>query len=162
MPQNQPPRDPHSPAGTHGAGGTSGTGAGKAGGGAGAKDRAEKDLPSVSTATSATAGNDNFNEQIRALKSDLTQLSNTVTQLVQSQGTGLREAALGAVGAARERVGATVSGAAEQGRQLAGQAQTQVAAMAREIEAQIERNPMTAVLVALGVGFAVGLMSRSR
>ena len=149
MPQNNTTRDGQTQAGAAGT-----PSAGKAGG-PGGKDR---DVPSHGAATSATAGNDALQEQLRALRSDLAQISTTVTQLVQSQGGSLREAAASAVGVARERV----TGIADQGRQFADQAQTQMAAMAREIESQIERNPMTAVLVALGIGFAVGLMSRSR
>ena len=163
MPNDQA-RETNNPATTQGATGAPGTSAGRggaSGGTSGAKDR-EMDLPSTSTATSATIGNDDLGEQIRTLRSDLSQLSNSVAQLVQSQSTSLREAAMGAVGAARDRVGATVSGVAEQGRHVADQAQTQVAAMAREIEAQIGRNPMTAVVIALGIGFAFGLMTRSR
>ena len=150
MPQNNTTRDGQTPSGAAGS-------TGKAGGSAGGQG-AGRDVPSHGAATSATAGNDAFQEQLRALRSDLAQISTTVGQLVQSQGGSLREAAAGVVGAAREQF----SGLGEQGRQFAGQAQTQMAAMAREVESQIERNPMTAVLVALGIGFAVGLMSRGR
>ena len=148
MPQNNTTRDGQTPSGAAGS-------TGKAGGSAGGQG-ANRDVPSHSAATSATAGNDSLQEQLRTLRSDIAQISTTVAQLVQGQGGSLKEVAAGAVGAARERV----AGITEQGRHYADQAQTQMAAMAREIESQIERNPMTAVLVALGIGFAVGLMSR--
>jgi ElaB/YqjD/DUF883 family membrane-anchored ribosome-binding protein len=144
MPQSNTPHDGNTQAGAAGS-------SDKAGGQGGSRD-----VPSHSAATSATAGNDSLQEQLRTLRSDIAQISTTVAQLVQGQGGSLKEVAAGAVGAARERV----AGITEQGRHYADQAQTQMAAMAREIESQIERNPMTAVLVALGIGFAVGLMSR--
>jgi ElaB/YqjD/DUF883 family membrane-anchored ribosome-binding protein len=44
----------------------------------------------------------------------------------------------------------------------AASAQERVQSAQADLESSIERNPMTAVFVALGIGFVIGLMTRSR
>ena len=44
----------------------------------------------------------------------------------------------------------------------AEEAQTQVRAASSEIETNIKRNPLTAVLIAFGIGVALGVITRSR
>jgi ElaB/YqjD/DUF883 family membrane-anchored ribosome-binding protein len=48
------------------------------------------------------------------------------------------------------------------GKLVQHQTQDRVRAASGEIEASIRRNPLTAILVAFGIGMSVGMMNRSR
>lgn len=86
-----------------------------------------------------------------ALRRDIAHLAEAMRELVavQTQAAGVRLS--GAMGDAKSKI----SNAADD-------AQNNVRAVGGEIEAAIDRNPLTAVLIALGVGMFIGLISRSR
>lgn len=88
---------------------------------------------------------------LAALRGDLARLTETMSELVQhqTQAAGLRVSE--AVGGARDKIAST-----------AADAQNRVRAASGEIEASIERNPLTAVLIALGIGVSLGMLSRAR
>lgn len=88
-------------------------------------------------------------EQIEALKSDLASITATLTGLVKS---GVREG--------RAKVGETAEQYLRQGQDQADAAMESARAYGEALEGQITKNPFTAVLVALGLGYLVGLMSR--
>jgi ElaB/YqjD/DUF883 family membrane-anchored ribosome-binding protein len=75
-----------------------------------------------------------------ALRHDVARLAETIGELArhQTQSAGLR---------ASEAV---------------GEAQGQLRSASGEIEASVERNPLTAVLIAFGVGMLLGVFGRSR
>lgn len=76
--------------------------------------------------------------QLETLKADIAAISATLADLVKS---GVR-------------------GYARQGREQADAAVDTAYAYGEAIEEKIAKNPFSAVLVALGLGFLVGLMSR--
>ena len=88
---------------------------------------------------------------LAALREDVTRLAETLNGLVQHQtqaaGTHLSDA----VSDARDKIASA-----------AADAQERILAAKSEIEASIERNPLTAVLIALGIGVSIGWFSRSR
>ena len=86
-----------------------------------------------------------------ALRRDVARLAETIGDLAlhQTQSAGLR--ASEAVGEARDRI-----------TNAAAEAQGQLRSASGEIEASIERNPLTAVLIAFGVGMSLGVFGRSR
>jgi ElaB/YqjD/DUF883 family membrane-anchored ribosome-binding protein len=88
---------------------------------------------------------------LAAIREDVARLAETISKLLQRQtqaaGVGVSEA----VGDAKDKVADT-----------AAEARNLTRAASGEIEASIERNPLTAVLIAFGVGMCLGLMSRSR
>jgi ElaB/YqjD/DUF883 family membrane-anchored ribosome-binding protein len=88
---------------------------------------------------------------LAALRQDVARLAETMSELVQHQtgAAGLRASA--AVGDARDKIAST-----------AADAQNRVRAARGEIEASIERHPLTAMLIAFGVGLSLGMMSRWR
>ena len=88
---------------------------------------------------------------LAALRQDVARLTEAIGKLVQHQ---TQTAGLGAsdmVGGAKEKIAST-----------AADAQSRVRAASDEIEASVERNPVTAVLIAFGIGMLLGMMSRSR
>jgi ElaB/YqjD/DUF883 family membrane-anchored ribosome-binding protein len=102
-------------------------------------------------------------EHIERIRSDIAGLTETVAQLVND--TAGIQATL------KRRVNTAARQAAQAGSDMLGEAtafgEEAVEAAAKgataaveTIETQIARNPLTAVLIALGFGFAVGLLSR--
>src|ERR1700691_1372081 len=86
-----------------------------------------------------------------ALRADIARLSDTMAGLVRAQANSAGAAVRGAVGDAREQLA-----------QAANQAQERALGAAADLERRIERNPLTAVLIAAGIGIALGMMSKSR
>ena len=87
---------------------------------------------------------------LAALRQDVARLAATMSELVQHQKQAAGHRLSEAVGDARDRIAST-----------AADAQDRVRAASHEVEASIERNPLTAVLIAFGVGMSLGLLSRS-
>lgn len=102
-------------------------------------------------------------DHLERIRADIGSLSETVSQLVSDtagiQATLKRRATNAAKQAAAfgEEV---VHEAGELGSEAMHAAARTANAAVHGVEAQIERNPLTAVLVALGFGFAIGLLSR--
>ena len=94
------------------------------------------------------------------LRSDIAALTETVARLASEGVAGAKSQIRASAGRAAR--GANVAGeqlfqdAAALGRDAADTAHVASA----QIEYQIARNPITTILVALGIGFAIGVMSR--
>ena len=88
-------------------------------------------------------------EQIEALKGDIAAIGATLKDLVKAS---VREGRAKAERTAEEYV--------RQGQDQADAAMESARAYGEALEGQITKNPFTAVLVALGLGYLVGLMSR--
>jgi ElaB/YqjD/DUF883 family membrane-anchored ribosome-binding protein len=100
---------------------------------------------------SADDGAGDLAADLAALRRDVVRLGETLTALVQQQTQAAGHRVSEAVGDARDKIAST-----------AADAQNRVRAVSGEIEAYVERNPLMAVLIALGVGLSLGLLSRSR
>jgi ElaB/YqjD/DUF883 family membrane-anchored ribosome-binding protein len=101
-------------------------------------------------AQSETAQNsEELQAQIETLKEDLAAISATLSNLVRS---GVREG--------RGKVERKARAYKEQGAEQASAALEEAHAYGEALEKKIVQNPFAAVLVALGLGFLVGLMSR--
>ncbi|MGO8916201.1 MAG: hypothetical protein ACLQJR_09860 [Stellaceae bacterium] len=92
-----------------------------------------------------------FAVDLAALRQDVAHMAETMSKLVQhqTQAAGLRVSDV--VGDAKSKIATT-----------AAEAQHRVRTASGDIEAGIQRNPLAAVLIALGVGLALGLLTRSR
>jgi len=93
----------------------------------------------------------NLAADLASLREDIGRLSDAVASLVRAQ-TDVASAAL------KDAMG----GAREQFSQAAGQAQESALGAVADLERRIEKNPLTAVLIAAGVGMVFGMMNRSR
>jgi ElaB/YqjD/DUF883 family membrane-anchored ribosome-binding protein len=92
-----------------------------------------------------------LNVDLAALRADIARLSDTVAAMVRVQADAAGAAVRGAVGDARDQLS-----------QAASNAQDSAFGTAADLERRIERNPLTAVLIAAGIGMALGMMSKSR
>ncbi|HEY8071865.1 MAG TPA: hypothetical protein VIE47_07870 [Methylocystis sp.] len=81
---------------------------------------------------------------LAAIREDVARLAETISKLLQRQ---------------TEAAGVGVSEAVGD---IAAEARSHARGASGEIEASIERNPLTAVLIAFGMGMWLGVMSRSR
>jgi ElaB/YqjD/DUF883 family membrane-anchored ribosome-binding protein len=89
-------------------------------------------------------------------------LRKNVSALAASLGTAVAEQADGAASAVNQRVGAAIDASTEMLTEAGTQAGKAVRGAARGVQGTIERDPVTAMLVAAGVGFAIGLFTRRR
>lgn len=136
----------------------SGTGAESAEG----NNRNESAAKAAAGAGSVSENWDELADQLDRLRADVSAVSNSFQNLAKA---GVSEG--------RERVGDQIDELARRTREMSDELQArgrrsarevsdQASAMTREVEATIVRNPLTAMLVALGLGYIVGLTSRSR
>ena len=93
-----------------------------------------------------------------AVAADLEQLREDVAHMKDT----LAELVRGEAGQARAAIRNAVNDAGSQVSKAASNAQDSALAAAADFERSIERNPLTAVLIATGIGLALGVMSRSR
>jgi ElaB/YqjD/DUF883 family membrane-anchored ribosome-binding protein len=109
---------------------------------------------------SALNDKDDISKHLERLQSDFATLTETVTRLASES-----------VASAQSHIGSTttkaINGASAGGHQIYRDAATlgrdaanMASAANGQIETKIARNPLTSVLVALGVGFVIGLVSR--
>lgn len=88
---------------------------------------------------------------LAALRDDIAKLSASVSEFIHTQTASTANSVSNAVGNARQKISET-----------ARKAQDQVTSTSSELEASIERNPLSAVLIAMVAGLLVGLLSRGR
>jgi ElaB/YqjD/DUF883 family membrane-anchored ribosome-binding protein len=93
-----------------------------------------------------------------SLREDIRRLTNVVSDLASDQIEGTRGSVMGTMDTARDRLSKTANRFASN----ASDATDKVRGAGAEIEARIERNPMTAVMIAIVGGLLIGAMSRSR
>jgi ElaB/YqjD/DUF883 family membrane-anchored ribosome-binding protein len=88
---------------------------------------------------------------LAALRAYIANLSETIAGLSRGRADAAGAAVTGAVGDARDQLS-----------QATRQAQDSVFGVAADLERRIERDPLTAVLIAAGIGMAIGMISKSR
>ncbi|MET0314703.1 MAG: hypothetical protein ABW275_09960 [Hansschlegelia sp.] len=100
-------------------------------------------VPGGSTGPEASA----LDADIEILKGDVARLTDTVSTLLSDSAAAARAAAQQGVDRA--------TAAAESARDYAEQ-------KADDLSAAVEQNPLTSVLIALGLGYIIGVLGRSR
>ena len=88
---------------------------------------------------------------LAALRRDIARLSESVSALLQNSAPGVAEQVSDAVDDAKAKFSST-----------AADVKSRVNGAGGEIEASIERHPLTAMLISFGVGMALGMMTRAR
>lgn len=92
---------------------------------------------------------DDLAAQIETIRDDLAKLTTILSRAANEE-----------VGAARDKLREAASAMSERGDELAGAAWDHADASTREVEAAIQRSPFLAVLIAVGLGFLVGMFTR--
>ena len=88
---------------------------------------------------------------VAAMRADIARLADTMAGLVRGEVDAAGAAVKGAVGDARSRVS-----------QAASHVQDSACGVAVDLERRVGKNPLTAVLIAAGIGMALGMMTKSR
>ncbi len=88
---------------------------------------------------------------LATLRTDIKNLSDTIAGLMRGRSNAAGAAVKGAVGDARDQIS-----------QAASHAQDSVFGAAADLERRIERDPLTAVLIAAAIGIAIGMTTKSR
>ena len=88
---------------------------------------------------------------LAALRRDIARLSEAVSALLQNPASNVSRHISDAVDDAKAKITST-----------AADVKSRVNAAGGEIEASIERNPLTALLISFGIGMALGVMTRAR
>ena len=88
---------------------------------------------------------------LAALRQDIARLSESVSALLQNPAPGVAQHVSDAVEDAKAKFSST-----------AADVKSRVNVAGGEIEASIERHPLTAMLISFGVGMALGVMARAR
>jgi ElaB/YqjD/DUF883 family membrane-anchored ribosome-binding protein len=88
---------------------------------------------------------------LAALRQDVARLSESVSALLHNPAPGVAQHVSDAVDDSKAKLFST-----------AADVKSRVKAAGGEIEASIERNPLTAIVISFGVGIALGMMTRVR
>ena len=88
---------------------------------------------------------------LAALRQDIARLSESVSALLQNPAPGVAQHVSDVVEDAKAKFSST-----------AADVKSRVNVAGGEIEASIERHPLTAMLISFGVGMALGVMTRAR
>ncbi|MBB3809797.1 DUF883 family protein [Pseudochelatococcus contaminans] len=97
-----------------------------------------------------------INSEIETLRNEIKSLTDSVADVVRRQTDHARDNVKGFT----DTVSSAAHSASQTGHRLAADAQEAVGNATSKVEACIERNPVQSVLVAAGVGFVLGLLSR--
>jgi ElaB/YqjD/DUF883 family membrane-anchored ribosome-binding protein len=92
-----------------------------------------------------------FSADLAALRVDIANLTESIAGLMRGRADAAGAAVRGAVGDARDQLS-----------QAAGRAQDSAFGVAADLERWIERDPLTAVLIAAGIGATIGMVDKSR
>ncbi|HEY0185105.1 MAG TPA: hypothetical protein VGC09_20070 [Rhodopila sp.] len=99
----------------------------------------------------AETASERFTADLAALRQDVARLAEDMSQLLHDQTRAAGTRAAEVIGGVADKIQSTVAGAPNR-----------VCSAGRAIEAGIERNALTAVLIAFGVGISIGLLTRLR
>lgn len=110
-------------------------------------------MPSIKPLEEASQ---DFAADVAALRDDIAKLTASVSALVHAEASATTDTVLSAVEQARQKLSKSELS------KSAAAAQDRVGAVGSDLEAAIERNPLTAVLVALVAGLLIGILSRTR
>ena len=93
--------------------------------------------------------NEDLRKDLEILRADVLSLTNTIREIVENERAGVRAQ----LNAATDKV-------KQQGEQIAQAATDQFASTKKQLEESIVRNPIQAILIALGLGFLIGVLRR--
>lgn len=97
---------------------------------------------------------------LAALRADLARLAESVAKLVNDESAAAAESVRGKVRRVAAKAEATAAHLAEEGKAAFDDTRERVASIPEDLSAVVERNPLTSVGIALGLGMLIGMMSR--
>ena len=113
--------------------------------------RCRRGACSPSEPLAVAQGTRDFTADLAALRDDIAKLTSWVSEFIRSQTATTTNTVFDAVDSTRQKISETTA-----------KARDRVAGASTDLETTIERNPLMAVLIAMIVGIATGMLSRSR
>jgi ElaB/YqjD/DUF883 family membrane-anchored ribosome-binding protein len=107
-------------------------------------------------------GMDDITSDLAALRADIARLAETMTTIAQNQAGTTSQALSETMEKARVVLSEATDSLSRTGRDIATEATGRIKTMGTEVGASIERNPMTAVLIAAALGLMIGMLGRDR
>jgi ElaB/YqjD/DUF883 family membrane-anchored ribosome-binding protein len=105
-------------------------------------------------------GMNNVIHDLTALRSDVSKLSETLAHLVAAQACGASGRVMDAVEGAQQTLAGTADALYQSGREALADTSGRLREAGSDFEGTIERNPLTAVLIAASLGLIFGMMGR--
>lgn len=96
--------------------------------------------------------------ELKQLRDDFGHLANSVSELVKQQTNSAASKLREHAAAAGTTLTSNLANIGDSASKLTEGAQANVVSTSRDLEASIERNPMTAVMVAAGIGMVLGMI----
>ncbi len=119
----------------------------------------------TSTAENADSASKNWErltDRVEQLRKDFAEVSNVASDLARAGASEGRDHILSEIDEMAQRLKSLAAEVDARGSAAARRAGAQASALGQEIENTINRNPLASVLVALGLGFVIGMASRGR
>ena len=107
-------------------------------------------------------GMDDITSDLAALRADIARLTDTMTTMAQNQAGTTSQALADTMEKARLVLADATDTLTRSGRDLANEATGRIKTMSTEMGASIERNPLTAVMIAAALGLMIGMLGRDR
>ncbi len=107
-------------------------------------------------------GSDALAADLAALRADVARLTETMSTLAQNQAGHASAAVSESMEKARVVLDEAIEALTQTGRDLANEASGRLRNMGTEVGASIERNPLTAVMIAAALGLVIGMLGRDR
>lgn len=105
---------------------------------------------------------DQLSEHLDKLREDIAGLNAAVSNLARAGVSEGRDRVAAQLDDLSRRTAELGEEMQARGRRAADDARHQAGTLSRELEEAINRNPLTAMLIALGLGFIIGMSSRGR
>ena len=103
-----------------------------------------------------------LSDDLATLRADVAKLAESLASLAKQESAAAAETVRQKVRSGKAQAEATAAGLLDEGAAAVEDVKSCARAMCSDTSAAIERNPFAAVIAALGVGFVLGLISRSR
>lgn len=103
-----------------------------------------------------------LSERLARIREDLAELNTATADLARAGAAEGRARVHAEIDELTKRIGALAEEVGARGQGTARFAGEQVGALGRELEDAINRNPIAAALIAVGLGFLIGMASRGR
>ncbi len=110
----------------------------------------------MARATSRTSSTDDIAAQLEALKGDVAGLAKALNARARSEANGV----VGGIGDLQGQVESLLEALTAQGKDLADEARSRANEGVRAVSSSVEHNPGRALLVAAGLGFVIGLLTK--
>lgn len=114
----------------------------------------------MKTADEQGPGMNELSQDLSRIRDDLGKLTDTVAQMLTGGGGSVRGRVMSAVEDTRQNLSGTAESMMHSGRDYMVGATDQLRDAGGRLESSIERNPLTAVMVAAALGLFVGMMGR--